>query len=58
MILIQPEGMQSFLKHRVEGIMTPFIRWVITIRDVDPDLLRSSSLEKGTLVAQLSQPRC
>lgn len=50
MLLSQPKGMQAFLQHKVLGVMTPYIRWVITVREVIPDLLRSASKDKGKYV--------
>eukprot|EP00029_Vermamoeba_vermiformis_P014559 TRINITY_DN9676_c0_g1_i1.p1 TRINITY_DN9676_c0_g1~~TRINITY_DN9676_c0_g1_i1.p1 ORF type:complete len:729 (+),score=2.10 TRINITY_DN9676_c0_g1_i1:1-2187(+) len=35
MLLVQPPGMQARAKHGVVGVMSQFIRWVITVRRVD-----------------------
>lgn len=50
MMLLQPRGMQATLNHYVQGIRSPFVRWVATIRDVDIDIYGATTSTLSRLI--------
>ncbi len=46
-LLIQPTGMQSCYRHAVKGQVSKYIRWVITVREVNSNVLQKLCTKDG-----------